>query len=34
LFEIAGLDHQDAFNDEAAQLLTQHLVVKLVQELP
>jgi hypothetical protein len=34
LFEIRGLEHQDAFNDEAAQLLTQHLVVKLVQELP
>ncbi|MGZ4819084.1 MAG: esterase/lipase family protein [Terriglobales bacterium] len=34
LFEIRGLDHQDAFNNEAVQLLTQHLVVKLVQELP
>jgi pimeloyl-ACP methyl ester carboxylesterase len=34
LFEMRGLDHQDAFNDEAALLLTQHLTVKLVQELP
>ncbi len=34
LFEMRGLDHQEAFNDEAALLLTQHLVVKLVQELP
>jgi pimeloyl-ACP methyl ester carboxylesterase len=34
LFEIKGLDHQDAYNDEAVLLLTQHLVVKLVQNLP
>jgi pimeloyl-ACP methyl ester carboxylesterase len=34
LFEIRGLDHQKTFNDEAVLLLTQHLVVKLVQELP
>lgn len=34
LFEMRGLDHQDAFNNEAVLLLTQHLTVKLVQELP
>lgn len=34
LFEIRGLDHQKTFNDEAVLLLTQHLVAKLVQELP
>jgi pimeloyl-ACP methyl ester carboxylesterase len=34
LFELRGLDHQDAYKDEAALLLTQHLVVKMVQELP
>jgi hypothetical protein len=34
LFELRGLDHQEAFNNEAVLLLTQHLVVKLVQELP
>jgi pimeloyl-ACP methyl ester carboxylesterase len=34
LFELRGLDHQKSFNDEAVLLLTQHLVVKLVQELP
>lgn len=34
LFEIQGLDHQNAFNEGAVQLLTQHLVVKLVQDLP
>jgi pimeloyl-ACP methyl ester carboxylesterase len=34
LFELRGLDHQNAYKDEAALLLTQHLVVKMVQELP
>jgi pimeloyl-ACP methyl ester carboxylesterase len=34
LFEIRGLDHQETFNNEAVLLLTQHLVAKLVQELP
>jgi hypothetical protein len=34
LFEVRGLDHQEAFNNEAVLLLTKHLVVKLVQELP
>jgi pimeloyl-ACP methyl ester carboxylesterase len=33
LFEIRGIDHQGAFNNESILLLTQHLVVKLVQEL-
>lgn len=32
-FEIRGIDHQGAFNNESILLLTQHLVVKLVQEL-
>jgi hypothetical protein len=34
LFELRGIDHQEAFNNEAVLLLTQHLVAKLVQELP
>lgn len=34
LFELRGIDHQEAFNDDAVLMLTQHLVVKLVQELP
>jgi pimeloyl-ACP methyl ester carboxylesterase len=34
LFEIRGIDHQGAFKDESTLLLTQHLVAKLVQELP
>lgn len=34
LFELRGFDHQEAFNNEAVLLLTQHLVAKLVQELP
>jgi hypothetical protein len=29
-----GFDHQEAFNDENVLMLTQHLVVKLVQEMP
>jgi pimeloyl-ACP methyl ester carboxylesterase len=32
LFEIRGFDHQGAFNNESVQLLTRHLIVKLVQE--
>jgi len=34
LFEVRGIDHQGAFNKESILLLTQHLVVKLVQEMP
>jgi hypothetical protein len=34
LFELRGFDHQEAFNNEGVLLLTQHLVAKLVQELP
>jgi hypothetical protein len=34
LYEMRGFDHQEAFNDESVLMLTQHLVVKLVQELP
>ena len=34
LFELHGLDHQYAYKDEAVLLLTQHLIVKMVQELP
>jgi pimeloyl-ACP methyl ester carboxylesterase len=34
LYEMRGFDHQEAFKDEAVLMLTQHLVVKLVQELP
>jgi hypothetical protein len=34
LFEIRGIDHQDAFNNEAVLQLTHHLVVKLTQKLP
>lgn len=34
LFELRGLDHQYAYKDEAALLLSQHLIVKMVQELP
>jgi hypothetical protein len=34
LFELRGFDHQEAFNNEAVLLLTQHLVAKLVQEMP
>lgn len=33
IFEIRGFDHQGAFNDDAVLLLTQHLIVKLVQKL-
>lgn len=34
LFAVRGIDHQGAFDNEAALLLTQHLTVKLVQEMP
>jgi pimeloyl-ACP methyl ester carboxylesterase len=34
LFELRGVEHQEAFNNEAVLLLTQHLVAKLVQEMP
>jgi pimeloyl-ACP methyl ester carboxylesterase len=34
LFELRGFDHQEAFNNDAVLLLTQHLVAKLVQEMP
>jgi hypothetical protein len=34
LFDIRGFDHQGAFNDETAFLLTHHLIVKLVQKMP
>jgi hypothetical protein len=33
LFELRGFDHQNAFKDESVLMLTQHLVVKMVQEL-
>jgi pimeloyl-ACP methyl ester carboxylesterase len=34
LFEIRGFDHQGAYNQAGILLLTQHLIVKLVQKLP
>jgi pimeloyl-ACP methyl ester carboxylesterase len=34
LFELRGFDHQNAYNNDAVMLLTQHLIVKMVQELP
>ncbi|WP_296945701.1 triacylglycerol lipase [uncultured Massilia sp.] len=34
LFEMRGIDHQGAFNQEAVLLLIQHLVAKIVQKLP
>jgi pimeloyl-ACP methyl ester carboxylesterase len=34
LFELRGFDHQGAYKDDAVLLLTQHLIVKMVQELP
>jgi pimeloyl-ACP methyl ester carboxylesterase len=34
LFELRGFDHQGAYKNDAVLLLTQHLIVKLVQELP
>lgn len=33
LFDIRGFDHQGAFNSDAILMLTQHLIVKLVQKL-
>ena len=33
-FEMRGFDHQDAFNHEPTQLLVQHLIAKLVQQMP
>jgi pimeloyl-ACP methyl ester carboxylesterase len=34
LFDVRGFDHQGAFNNDAALLLTHHFIVKLVQKLP
>jgi pimeloyl-ACP methyl ester carboxylesterase len=34
LFELRGFDHQGAYKNDAVLLLTQHLIVKMVQELP
>lgn len=34
VFEVRGFDHQGAFNHNAILLLTQHLIVKMVQTLP
>jgi hypothetical protein len=34
LFDVRGFDHQGAFNNDTALLLTHHLIVKLVQKLP
>jgi pimeloyl-ACP methyl ester carboxylesterase len=33
LFDVRGIDHQGAFNNDAMLMLTQHLIVKLVQKL-
>jgi hypothetical protein len=33
LFDVRGFDHQGAFNNDAVLMLTQHLIVKLVQKL-
>jgi pimeloyl-ACP methyl ester carboxylesterase len=33
LFDVRGIDHQGAFNNDAILMLTQHLIVKLVQKL-
>jgi hypothetical protein len=33
LFDVRGIDHQGAYNDDAILMLTQHLIVKLVQKL-
>jgi pimeloyl-ACP methyl ester carboxylesterase len=33
LFDVRGFDHQGAFNNDAILMLTQHLIVKLVQKL-
>ena len=34
VFEVRGFNHQEAFNHEAILLLTNHLIVKMVQALP
>jgi pimeloyl-ACP methyl ester carboxylesterase len=34
VFALRGFDHQGAFNHDAVLLLTQHLIVKLVQKMP
>lgn len=34
IFEMRGFDHQEAFKNETVLLLAQHLVVKMVQEMP
>jgi pimeloyl-ACP methyl ester carboxylesterase len=34
VFEVRGFDHQGAYNADAILLLTRHLIVKLVQQLP
>jgi pimeloyl-ACP methyl ester carboxylesterase len=34
LFELRGFDHQGAYKNDAVLLLTQHLIVKMVQDLP
>ena len=31
--DVRGIDHQSAFNNDAILMLTQHLIVKLVQKL-
>jgi pimeloyl-ACP methyl ester carboxylesterase len=33
-FEVRGFDHQEAYQHEAVQMLTQHLIAKLVQKMP
>jgi pimeloyl-ACP methyl ester carboxylesterase len=33
LFDVRGIDHQGAYNNDATLMLTQHLIVKLVQKL-
>ena len=34
LFEMRGIDHQEAFKDDSVLLLTRHLIAKLVQKMP
>jgi pimeloyl-ACP methyl ester carboxylesterase len=33
LFDVRGIDHQGAYNSDAMLMLTQHLIVKLIQKL-
>jgi hypothetical protein len=33
LFDVRGIDHQGAYNNDAILMLTRHLIVKLVQKL-